>query len=47
VVFSDATLIDMAAKRPDNAEAMLDVSGVGAVKFERFGPAFLEIIAQD
>ena len=46
IVFSDATLMDMAQKRPDNAEAMLDVSGVGAVKFERFGPAFLEIISE-
>ncbi|NNE57798.1 MAG: ATP-dependent DNA helicase RecQ, partial [Hellea sp.] len=45
IVFSDATLMDMAQKRPGSAEAMLDVSGVGAVKFERFGPAFLEVIA--
>ena len=47
VVFSDATLIDMAAKRPDSADAMLEVSGVGAVKFERFGPIFLDVIAAD
>ena len=46
IVFSDATLIDMAKKRPENPEAMLDVSGVGLVKFERFGPTFLEVIAQ-
>ncbi len=47
IVFSDATLIDMAQKRPHSAEAMLDVSGVGRVKFERFGPAFLEIITEE
>lgn len=44
IVFSDATLVDMAEKRPDSAEAMLDVSGVGNVKLEKFGPAFLAVI---
>ena len=47
IVFSDATLIDMAQKRPDSPEAMLDVSGVGNVKYEKFGPAFLEIIRSE
>lgn len=45
VVFSDATLMDMAQKRPTNKEQMLDVSGVGAVKFDKFGRLFLDIIA--
>lgn len=44
VVFSDATLIDMAQKRPANRNEMLDVSGVGEVKFDKFGTVFLEII---
>ena len=44
VVFSDATLIDMAQKRPTNREQMLGVSGVGAVKYEKFGEIFLDII---
>ncbi len=44
VVFSDATLIDMAEKRPADREEMLGVSGVGEVKFKKFGDAFLEII---
>ena len=44
VVFSDATLIDMAKKRPADREEMLGVSGVGEVKYEKFGEAFLEII---
>ena len=44
VVFSDATLIDMAKKRPAGREEMLGVSGVGDVKFEKFGEIFLEII---
>lgn len=46
IVFSDATLMDMAQKRPGNEAQMLDVSGVGATKFERFGEAFLGVIAQ-
>lgn len=44
VVFSDATLIDMAARRPQNRQEMLLVSGVGDVKFDRFGADFLEVI---
>ncbi len=44
IIFSDATLIDMASKRPATREEMLDVSGVGEVKFERFGVVFLEVI---
>ena len=45
MVFSDATLIDMTQKRPTNKDEMLDVSGVGEVKFERFGRQFLEVFA--
>ncbi len=44
VVFSDATLIDMAKKRPAGRNEMLGVSGVGEVKFEKFGEEFLDII---
>ncbi len=46
MVFSDATLRDMAAKKPGNAEEFLDVSGVGAFKLKKYGKAFLEKIAQ-
>ncbi|MCL2575085.1 MAG: DNA helicase RecQ [Defluviitaleaceae bacterium] len=44
VVFSDATLVDMCKKMPQNMEQMLTVSGVGQVKAERYGKAFLEVI---
>jgi len=47
IVFSDATLMDMAQKRPLNKADMLDVSGVGAVKFQKFGKVFLSVIAED
>ena len=45
VVFSNATLADMAAKAPRTMEDFLDVSGVGEVKAARYGEAFLKVIA--
>ena len=42
VVFSDATLQEMAVLRPASLEALLAVNGVGEVKLERYGAAFLE-----
>ena len=47
IVFSDATLMDMARKRPASEEEMLEVSGVGAAKFEKFGKRFLEALEDD
>lgn len=44
VVFSDKTLQDMTTKLPLNKEAMLEVTGVGEIKFEKYGEAFLEVI---
>lgn len=44
VVFSNATLSDMAAKAPETMEALLQVSGVGSVKAMKYGQAFLEEI---
>lgn len=44
IVFSDATLIDMVRKRPDSEDAMLAVSGVGTVKYSRFGQQFLDVL---
>ena len=44
VVFSDRTLLDMAASLPRTAEAMLGVSGVGEVKLQRYGRHFLRLI---
>ena len=45
IVFSDATLRDMCAKRPATEDAFLDVSGVGATKLARYGEAFLAELA--
>jgi ATP-dependent DNA helicase RecQ len=44
VVFSDATLRDMAAKRPSNLDAMLAIKGVGLKKRDQYGQAMLETI---
>jgi len=46
VIFADRTLIDMAAKRPRDFDAMAEIHGVGARKLERFGSAFLAVIAE-
>ena len=45
VVFSNATLADMAAKAPQTMDDFLDVSGVGEIKAARYGEAFLKVIA--
>jgi ATP-dependent DNA helicase RecQ len=44
VVFGDATLVELAQRRPDSEAAMLDVTGVGQVKLERYGRTFLDAI---
>ena len=46
VVFGDATLADMAARRPATRAELLDVHGVGQAKLERYGDAFLATIAE-
>lgn len=46
VVFSNATLLDMAAKQPVIRTEFLQVSGVGDRKAERYGEAFMQCIRQ-
>ncbi len=46
VVFSDATLSDMAQKRPTSDAQMLRVSGVGQAKLDRYGRAFINKIRE-
>jgi ATP-dependent DNA helicase RecQ len=45
VLFSDATLRDMARVRPGSASALLGIRGVGERKLADLGPRFLELIA--
>ena len=44
MVFSDATLRAMVRRRPANVEELLEVSGVGRAKLQRYGDTFLEEI---
>ena len=44
IIFSNATLADMAVKLPTTMEGLLEVSGVGSVKAARYGAAFLDVI---
>ena len=44
VVFSDATLRELAGAKPVDEQTMLRVSGVGPAKFESYGEAFLAVI---
>ena len=46
VIFHDRTLRDMLARRPGTLAAMLEVSGVGEAKLERYGAAFLDALAE-
>ncbi len=44
MIFSDATLLEMATEKPQNKEEMLAISGVGEVKWEKYGSYFLEVL---
>jgi ATP-dependent DNA helicase RecQ len=45
VVFSDATLLHMAERRPSSAAEMLAIPGVGPKKLELYGESFLALLA--
>jgi len=44
VVFSDASLIDMASQMPQSPFDFLQISGVGQVKLEKYGSDFIALI---
>jgi ATP-dependent DNA helicase RecQ len=44
VIFHDATLRDMASRKPQSLEAMADIFGVGSRKLETYGAAFLAVL---
>ncbi len=46
VVFSDATLIEIATRRPSSLEEMLGITGIGPTKLERYGAAFLKLVTE-
>lgn len=46
LVFADKSLVDMCSVMPETKEEMLTVSGVGEVKYERYGERFLLAIKE-
>ncbi|MDD3278071.1 MAG: DNA helicase RecQ [Lachnospiraceae bacterium] len=44
IVFSDKTLIQMCTLKPKTREEMLEVSGVGEAKYQKYGDRFLEVL---
>ena len=46
VVFSNATLEDMAVKKPRSRQEFLSVSGVGEKKADKYAERFLAVVAQ-
>ncbi len=46
-VFHDATLREMAQKKPSNLEELLEISGIGETKLKKYGKIFLSIINKD
>jgi ATP-dependent DNA helicase RecQ len=44
VIFHDKTLHEMLAFRPQTATEMLDISGVGQTKLDRYGDKFLSVL---
>jgi ATP-dependent DNA helicase RecQ len=46
VIFHDKALKEMVARRPASPDELLDISGIGQSKLERFGDQFLEVISR-
>lgn len=46
VVFSDASLREMSAKKPTTPQEFKSISGVGTMKAERYGKQFMEVIRE-
>ena len=46
VIFHDASLVEMVARRPRSLTEFGEIPGVGEKKLERYGEVFLEIIEE-
>ena len=47
IVFSDKTLVHLCIRKPKTKEELLEVSGIGAFKAEKYGGRFLECIGKN
>ena len=45
VILHDATLLELARRRPGSTDALSTVPGIGAKKLERYGQALLDVVA--
>ena len=46
VILHDATLLEIARRRPPDLPALGDIAGIGAKKLERYGAALLDAVAR-
>ena len=46
MIFGDGTLREMSIKYPITKEEMLEISGVGEIKYDRYGEKFIEVIKE-
>jgi len=46
IIFNDATLSELARKKPKNNRQMLAISGIGDIKLARYGSPFLQAITR-
>ena len=44
IVFSDATLLEMVQTKPESKKQLINVTGVGKIKLEKYGNLFLDEI---
>ncbi len=44
IIFSDKTLKEMSTFLPTTREAMLEINGIGQVKYDKYGEVFMEIV---
>ena len=46
IIFSDKSLVEMSTFFPQSNDSMLNINGVGALKMQKYGDAFLELICE-
>jgi ATP-dependent DNA helicase RecQ len=46
VILHDRTLLELAAHRPETAEALLEIPGIGQAKAERYGEELLDVLTE-
>lgn len=47
IIFSDATLIELCNKLPQNEEELLEIRGMGEKKFKKYGEKLIDLLKED